>query len=236
MANFQQASTYLRSLGRAVLPEAMRSEKYTEADFNEGMMRVLTDFVQANYAGKTPGTYGVDYPALNRYFKEGNVVTGRGSKFSDVGALKTVLGQFDVRVNPDGSFTILDSYDFNQQDEFGNQMGRQATMSDVFSRLNPMQDYRGGIGDRLYGAARMFGGVVLPEGGSNAVPIEISIPSQAMPVSTQPATVSVTGPLSRPSQKPSFTDISAMIAEAAEQSLQQKKAASAGRSMGLPLG
>ena len=147
-----------------------------------------------------------------------------------------MLGQFDVRVNPDGSFTILDSYDFNQQDEFGNPMGRQATMSDVFSRLNPMQDYRGGIGDRLYGAARMFGGVVLPEGGSNAVPIEISIPSQAMPVSTQPATVSVTGPLSRPSQKPSFTDISAMIAEAAEQSLQQKKAASAGRSMGLPLG
>ena len=99
-----------------------------------------------------------------------------------------------------------------------------------------MQDYRGGFTDRLYGAARMFGGVVIPEGGSNAVPIEISIPSQAMPVSTQPATVSVTGPLSRPSQKPSFTDISAMIAEAAEQSLQQKKAASAGRSMGLPLG
>lgn len=236
MANFQQASTYLRSLARAALPDSMRSEKYTEADFNEGMMRVLTDFVQANYAGKKPGTYGVDYPTLNRYFKEGNVVTGKGSKFSDVGALKTVLGQFDVRVNPDGSFTILDSYDFNQQDEFGNQMGRQATMGDVFSRLNPMQDYRGGFTDRLYGAARMFGGVVIPEGGPNSIPIEISIPSQAMPVSTQPATVSVTGPLSRPSQKPSFTDISAMIAEAAEQSLQQKKAASAGRSMGLPLG
>ena len=235
MPNFQQLSTYLRSLGRAALPEDMRSKKYTEADFNEGMMRVLTDFVQTNYAGKKPGTYGVDYPALNRYFKEGNVVTGKGSKFSDVGALKTVLGQFDVRVNPDGSFTILDSYDFNQQDEFGNPMGRQATMGDVFSRLNPMQDYRGGIGDRLYGAARMFGGVVLPEGGSNAVPIEISIPSQAMPVSTQPATVSVTGPLSRPSQ-PSFGDLTAMIAEAAEQSLQRKKEASVGPNMGLPLG
>ena len=27
-------------------------------------------------------------------------------------------------------------------------MGRQATMGDVFSRLNPMQDYRGGFTDR----------------------------------------------------------------------------------------
>lgn len=234
MANFQQASTFLRSLGRAALPDSMRSEKYTEDDFNEGMMRVLTDFVRANYAGKKPGTYGVDYPALNRYFKEGNVVTGKGSKFSDVGALKTVLGQFDVRVNEDGSFTILDDYNFNQQDEFGNPMTRQATMGDVFSRLNPLQDYRGGFTDRLYGAARMLGGVVLPEGGPNSIPIEISIPSQAMPVSTPTTTASVTGPLSRPSQ-PSFSDLSAMIAEAAEQSLQRKRVASAAPNMASPL-
>lgn len=226
MANFQQASTFLRSLGRAALPDAMRSEKYTEDDFNEGMMRVLTDFVQTKYGGKEPGTYGVDYPALNRYFKEGNVVTGEGSKFSDVGALKTVLGQFDIKVNPDGSFTILDEYNFNQQDEFGNPMARQATMGDVFSRLNPLEDYRGGFTDRLYGAARMLGGVVIPEGGPNSVPIEISIPSQA--------TASVTGPIPRPSQ-PSFGDISTMIAEASGQSLQQKRAASAGSNMGPPL-
>ena len=67
------------------------------------------------------------------------MVTGGGSKFSDVGALKTVLGQFNVRVNPDGSYTILDTYDFNRQDEFGNKMNRQATMGDVFNRLECLQ-------------------------------------------------------------------------------------------------
>jgi len=223
MANFQQTSTFLRSLGRAALPDAMRSDKYTEDDFNEGMMRVLSDFVQANYAGKKPGTYGVDYPALNRYFKEGNVVTGKGSKFSDVGALKTVLGQFDIKVNPDGSFTILDDYNFNQQDEFGNPMARQANMGDVFSRLNPLEDYRGGFTDRLYGAARMLGGVVLPEGGSNTVPIEINIPAtktaepQQMPI---PMTLPQPKP-QRPRAK-SFSDIASMIDQAALESLARK--------------
>lgn len=223
MANFQQTSTFLRSLGRAALPDSMRSEKYTEDDFNEGMMRVLSDFVQANYAGKKPGTYGANYKAMNDYFQQGNVVSGGASKFSDVGALKTVLGEFDVRVNPDGSYTILDSYDFNQTDEFGNPMAQQASMGDVFSRLNPFQDYRGGVGDRLYGAARMFGGVVIPEGGSNSVPIEISIPAtktaepQQMPI---PMTLPQPKP-QRPQAK-SFSDIASMIDQAALESLARK--------------
>ena len=216
MANFQQTSTFLRSLGRAALPDAIRSEKYTEDDFNEGMMGALTDFVQNTYGGRKPGTYGADYKAINDYFQQGNVVSGGGSKFSDVGALKTVLGAFDVRVNPDGSYTILDTYDFNQTDEFGNPMARQATMGDVFSRLNPMQDYRGGITDRLYGAARMLGGVVIPEGGSNAVPIEINIPATNQPVQA-PVAMPVPKP-PRPSAN-SFGDLTAMIQAAARDSL-----------------
>lgn len=216
MANFQQASTYLRSLGRAALPDAIRSEKYTEDDFNEGMMGALTDFVQNTYSGRKPGTYGADYKAINDYFQQGNVVTGDGSKFSDVGALKTVLGSFNVRVNPDGSYTILDTYDFNQTDEFGNPMSQQATMGDVFSRLNPMQDYRGGITDRLYGAARMLGGVMIPEGGEDAVPIEINIPAIPQPVKP-PVAMPVPKP-PRPSAK-SFGDVTAMIQAAARDSL-----------------
>lgn len=217
MANFQQASTYLRSLGRSILPAGFRSEKYTEEDFNEGMMGALTDFVQNTYAGKAPGSYSVDYKALNDYFKEGNVVTGGGSKFSDVGALKTVLGQFNVRVNPDGSYTILDTYDFNQQDEFGNKMNRQATMGDVFNRLNVFNDYKGD--SRLYGAARMLGGVMIPEGGEDAVPIEINIPALSQPVQP-PVAMPVPKP-PRPQVK-SFADVSTLIQQAAQDSLARK--------------
>ena len=217
MANFQQASTYLRSLGRSVLPAGFRSEKYTEEDFDEGMMGALTDFVQNTYAGRKPGSYGVDYNALNDYFKEGNVVTGGGSKFSDVGALKTVLGQFNVRVNPDGSYTILDTYDFNQQDEFGNKMNRKATMGDVFNRLNVFNDYKGD--SRLYGAARMLGGVMIPEGGEDAVPIEINIPALSQPVQSP-----VAMPVSKPPrpQVNSFGDLTALIQQAAQDSLARK--------------
>ena len=217
MANFQQASTYLRSLGRSILPAGFRSEKYTEKDFNEGMMGALTDFVQNTYGGRKPGTYGADYKAINDYFQQGNVVSGGGSKFSDVGALKTVLGQFNVRVNPDGSYTILDTYDFNQTDEFGNKMNRQATMGDVFNRLNIFNDYKGD--SRLYGAARMLGGVMIPEGGEDAVPIEINIPALSQPV--QP-------PIAMPVPKPprpqvnSFADVSALIQQAAQDSLARK--------------
>ena len=217
MANFQQASTYLRSLGRSILPAGFRSEKYTEEDFNEGMMGALTDFVQNTYGGRKPGTYGADYKAINDYFQQGNVVSGGGSKFSDVGALKTVLGQFNVRVNPDGSYTILDTYDFNQTDEFGNKMNRQATMGDVFNRLNVFNDYKGD--SRLYGAARMLGGVMIPEGGEDAVPIEINIPALSQPV--QP-------PIAMPVPKPprpqvnSFADVSALIQQAAQDSLARK--------------
>ena len=217
MANFQQASTYLRSLGRSVLPSGMRSEKYTEDDFNEGMMGALTDFVQNNYAGRKPGTYGADYKAINDYFQQGNVVSGGASKFSDVGALKTVLGSFNVRVNPDGSYTILDSYDFNQTDEFGNPMSQQATVGDVLNRLNVFNDYKGD--SRLYGAARMLGGVMIPEGGEHAVPIEINIPAIPQPVKA---------PIAMPVPKPpcpsakSFADVTAMIQAAARDSLAGK--------------
>ena len=217
MANFQQASTYLRSLGRSVLPSGMRSEKYTEDDFNEGMMGALTDFVQNNYAGRKPGTYGADYKAINDYFQQGNVVSGGASKFSDVGALKTVLGSFNVRVNPDGSYTILDSYDFNQTDEFGNPMSRQATMGDVLNRLNVFNDYKGD--SRLYGAARMLGGVMIPEGGEDAVPIEINIPALSQPVQP-PVAMPVPKP-PRPQVK-SFADVSALIQQAAQDSLARK--------------
>lgn len=217
MANFQQASTYLRSLGRSVLPSGMRSEKYTEDDFNEGMMGALTDFVQNNYAGRKPGTYGADYKAINDYFQQGNVVSGGASKFSDVGALKTVLGSFNVRVNPDGSYTILDSYDFNQTDEFGNPMSRQATMGDVLNRLNVFNDYKGD--SRLYGAARMLGGVMIPEGGEDAVPIEINIPAIPQPVKA-PIAMPVPKP-PRPSAR-SFADVTALIQAAARDSLADK--------------
>lgn len=217
MANFQQASTYLRSLGRSVLPSGMRSEKYTEDDFNEGMMGALTDFVQNNYAGRKPGTYGADYKAINDYFQQGNVVSGGASKFSDVGALKTVLGSFNVRVNPDGSYTILDSYDFNQTDEFGNPMSQQATMGDVLNRLNVFNDYKGD--SRLYGAARMLGGVMIPEGGEDAVPIEINIPAIPQPVKA-PIAMPVPKP-PRPSAR-SFADVTALIQAAARDSLAGK--------------
>lgn len=235
MSNFQSLTTYLNSLGRAALPEFARSEKYTEADFNEGMMGALSEFLNATY--KEPGKYAVSYKDVNDYFK---TKPGFGNKFTDSGAIKTTLGSFNVVRNEDGSYTITDTYDFNNTDEFGNSLpgGRQANMGDVFARLNPFDDRFSGLGNRLYGAARMFGGVVIPEGGDNTIPVEINIPATGTAMSP-PQTTQVATPLPRPqvpSQSPkNFSDLSAMIAEAAEQSLQRKRVASAAPNTALPL-
>ena len=177
MANFGQLSTYLKSVGNSFLPEGMQTEQYTNEDFNEGVKAKLLEFLQANYANKKPGNYSVTYDDLNNYFKEGNVVSGSGSKFSDVGALKTILGQFNVDVAPDGSFTVNDVYDFNLQDEYGNPMNKQPTFGDVMSRLSPSNIMDKGLGTSLYGAARMYGGMRIPEGSPNAIPIKLNFPS-----------------------------------------------------------
>mgnify|MGYP001202204030 FL=1 len=177
MANFGQLSTYLKSVGNSFLPEGMQTEQYTNEDFNEGVKAKLLEFLQANYANKEPGNYPVTYADLNNYFKEGNVVSGSGSKFSDVGALKTILGQFNVDVAPDGSFTVNDTYDFNLQDEYGNPMNKQPTFGDVMSRLSPSNIMDKGLGTSLYGAARMYGGMRIPEGSPNAIPIKLNFPS-----------------------------------------------------------
>lgn len=177
MANFGQLSTYLKSVGNSFLPEGMQTKQYTNEDFNEGVKAKLLEFLQANYANKEPGNYPVTYKDLNNYFKEGNVVSGSGSKFSDVGALKTILGQFNVDVAPDGSFTVNDVYDFNLQDEYGRPMNKQPTFGDVMSRLSPSNIMDKGLGTSLYGAARMYGGMRIPEGSPNAIPITINFPS-----------------------------------------------------------
>ena len=183
MANFGQLSTYLKSIGNSYLPESIQKEQYTNEDFNEGVKAKLLEFLQANYANKEPGNYPVTYQDLNNYFKEGNVVSGEGSKFSDVGALKTILGQFNVDVLPDGSFSVNDTYDFNLQDEYCNPMNKQPTWSDIASRLSPSNIMDKGLGTSLYGAARMYGGMRIPEGSSNAIPIKLNFPSnkQVMP-------------------------------------------------------
>lgn len=241
--NFQQLSTYLNSLTRAALPESFRSTEYTEKDFNEGMMGALTEFLRANYT--TPGNYAVSYKDVNDYFK---TKPGFGNKFTDSGAIKTVLGEFNVTRNPDGSYSITDTYDFNNTDEFGNPLpgGRQANMGDVFARLNPFDDRFNGFGNRIYGAARMFGGVVIPEGGDNTIPVNINIPAQGTAQSQSPTTpiavplprpqrpsvspsvgdtVDIAMPMPRPErpQQKSWSDISAMIADAAAQSLARKQ-------------
>ena len=86
-------------------------------------------------------------------------------------------------VLPDGSFSVNDTYDFNLQDEYGRPMNRQATWSDIASRLSPSNIRDKGLGNSLYGAARMYGGMRIPEGSPNAIPININFPSnkQVMP-------------------------------------------------------
>ena len=225
MSNFQAATTFINSLGRAALPSSLQSESYTEEDFNEGMMNALTEYIQATY--KEPGKYVVDYDDVNKFF---GTSPGFLNKFSDSGAIKTTLGTFTVTRNQDGSFTIDDTYNFNNTNEFGVDLpgGRQANMGDVFARLNPLDDRFSGLGNRLYGAARMFGGVVIPEGSPNQIPVKINIPAQE-PVSNQPAQSAMSLPLPRPqlpSQPPAnFSQLSTMIQNAAEQSLQQRQAA-----------
>ena len=83
--------------------------------------------------------------------------------------------------------------------------------------LNVFNDYKGD--SRLYGAARMLGGVMIPEGGEDAVPIEINIPALSQPVQP-PVAMPVPKP-PRPQVK-SFGDVSTLIQQAAQDSLAGK--------------
>lgn len=176
MANFGQISTFIKAIGNSYLPEGMQTEQYTNEDFNDATKTALLKFLQANYGDKEAGTYPVSYNDLNNYFKTQSVLDD-GGLFSDAGAIKTTLGAFNVNKSPDGSFQITDTYDFNKTDEYGNPLKKTPTFGDVMSRLSPSNIMDKGFGKSLYGAARMFGGMRIPEGSSNAIPININFPA-----------------------------------------------------------
>ena len=99
MANFQQLSTYLRSLA-ALHYRIACALRNMLVDFNEGMMRVLTDLSKQTTL-KTGIYGGLPYP--KQILKKVQRSHIKGEIFRRC-VLKTVLGQFDVRVNPDGSW------------------------------------------------------------------------------------------------------------------------------------
>lgn len=176
MANFGQISTFMKAIGNSYLPEGMQTKEYTNEDFNDATKAALLKFLQDKYGDKEAGSYPVSYDDLNNYFKTQSVLND-GGLFSDAGAIKTTLGSFNVNKSPDGSFQITDTYDFNKTDEYGNPIAKTPTFGDVMSRLSPSNVMDKGLGTSLYSAARMFGGMRIPEGSPNAIPITINFPS-----------------------------------------------------------
>tara|TARA_B100000212_G_scaffold338944_1_gene316407 strand:+ start:216 stop:908 length:693 start_codon:yes stop_codon:yes gene_type:complete len=193
MANFGQVSTYIKALGNSILPESLQTEQYTNEDFNEATNMALLKFLQDTYGDKEAGSYPVTYKDLNNYFNSQSVLND-GGLFSDAGAIKTTLGSFNVNKLPDGTFEVTDTYDFNQTDEYGRPMANAPTFGDVMSRLSPSNIMDKGFGTSLYGAARMFGGMRIPEGSANAIPIKLTYPSS----SPAPAMVPPPVPIPRP--------------------------------------
>lgn len=176
MANFGQISTFMKAIGNSYLPEGMQTKQYTNEDFNDATKAALLKFLQDNYGDKEAGSYPVSYDDINKYFNTQSVLNN-GGLFSDAGAIKTTLGAFNVNKRPDGSFQITDTYNFNKTDEYGNPIANIPTFGDVMSRLSPSNIMDKGLGTSLYGAARMFGGMRIPEGSPNQIPITINFPS-----------------------------------------------------------
>lgn len=88
-------------------------EGLTEKDFSDKDLAAIMDLVQrAESEGKSYVDY-LDYPP-----GEMPLGNSRSDKMSPHGRVSTTLGQFAFKKNDDGSYSIEDSYDFNNPERY----------------------------------------------------------------------------------------------------------------------
>tara|TARA_R110002096_G_scaffold68954_5_gene165958 strand:- start:6312 stop:7706 length:1395 start_codon:yes stop_codon:yes gene_type:complete len=221
--NLDNVKMYGQGIANSFLPEFLDKDEVTWEDMSSGSQSAIQEFVNAQFKAKPwEGKRGFIYEDLNKHFKAKSIFEG-GDAFSNVGALKTTLGQFTVEPTEDGGFNIIDTYDFNKNSKYG-----KPTMSNIGSYLNPWSDRDApgtglkAVAGRLYGAARLYGERQIPVGSPNAMKVNLRIPGRktvsaplAVNTGNDPANVNIP-------DKPIWQRVSDMLMPSAEAASRQE--------------
>lgn len=182
--NFDNAAWLTQGLVNSVLPEALDKDEITWEDMNPKSQAALKKFIDAKYEAEPwTGKRGFKYEDLNDFFKSKSIFEG-GDAFSDVGALKTALGQFAVERFDDGGYEVSDTYDFNKGSKYGD-----ATWGNIVKSFDPSMEAPGGFKGRAYRALRLLGENRIPVGSPNAMSVRMRIPGRKQVVEPMAPTV-----------------------------------------------
>lgn len=105
--------TYVRTYGESVLGNRA---PITETNFNEKELDALRRLIQAPKKGHLPNVVGYyDYPEANKELKNSGAFLGGGESYfnPESTSLANTIGAFKYKKQPDGSYTIDDSYDWD---------------------------------------------------------------------------------------------------------------------------
>lgn len=105
--------TYVRTYGESVLGNRA---PITENDFNEKELQALRSLITSPRKGDLPNVVGYyDYPKANKELKNDGAFLGGGESYFDPNStsLANTIGAFKYKKQPDGSYTIDDSYDWD---------------------------------------------------------------------------------------------------------------------------
>ena len=160
--------TFIHAIANSYLPEAIDLDDMDNT-LSKEITEGLTLFLDEQMGDLDTGSTRVfDYENINKWFKSQSIHDASLLSKEPGVSLKRTLGTFTVRRTEDG-YNIMDSYDFNPyvdehdvpyKDKEGNP--RKVTYLDMLKKASSFD---------VYGTARAFGGLRIPEGGNNAMKI-----------------------------------------------------------------
>ena len=163
---------FLKAITNAFLPEFMDSDELKMSTLSQDTQDALQSFLDDQMGDVDEGTYKqFTYEHINKFFQTKSIFEENIEGASK--QLKTILGGFGVRRTADG-YNVIDTYDFHPrkktvEGDDGKSKEVNVGYTDVALQLAYNLYTGGGEEGKLYGPARMLGGLLLPENEDRSV-------------------------------------------------------------------
>mgnify|MGYP003115206569 FL=1 len=160
--------TFIHAIANSYLPEKVDLDAMDNTLTKE-ITNGLTLFLDDQMGELEVGTVRqFDYTNINKWFQSESIHDASLMSKEPGVALKRTLGTFTVKRTEDG-YNIIDSYDFNPYVDEHDKPYLDAEGKP--RKVNYLDMLKKATSFDVYGTARAFGGLRIPEGGSNAMKI-----------------------------------------------------------------
>ncbi|BAQ87970.1 hypothetical protein [uncultured Mediterranean phage uvMED] len=161
--------TFIHAIANSYLPEKIDIDDMDNT-LSEDITKGLTLFLDNQMGELEVGTVKkFDYENINKWFQSESIHDASLTSKEPGVALKRTLGTFTVKRTEDG-YNITDSYDFNPFVDEHDEPYKDAEGNP--RKVNYLDMLKKATSFDVYGTARAFGGLRIPEGGDNAMKID----------------------------------------------------------------